>query len=142
MSKDKVQIALAEGRMHLNFMASIYRKQVKKGKYSLHEHPATALSWKEPQVAALLNDPTVHEVVAHQCMYGLTSPTGQGGESLAAMKPTRFMTNSIHMKLRLSLTCDKMHKHQQLTGGRCADAAFYPLPLVKAILSGMNDTAG
>ena len=140
MDADKVQKAVEEGRVHLNFMASLYRKQLLKGKFFLHEHPATALSWKEPQIDALMKDPTVHTVVAHQCMYGLTSPTGHGDERLPAMKPTRFMTNSVPMKLRLSLTCDGLHKHQQLVGGRCRDAAFYPLPLVKAILNGMKDT--
>ena len=57
------------------------------------------------------------------------------------MKPTRFMTNSIHMQLQLSKRCDHSHKHQQLIGGRCADAAFYPLGLVKAILTGIQNTS-
>ena len=29
------------------------------------------------------------------------------------------------------------HVHQPLEGGRCRDAAFYPAPLVRAILKGM-----
>ena len=31
--------------------------------------------------------------------------------------------------------------HQQLTGGRCTDAAYYPLPLIRAILRGIHDTS-
>ena len=33
------------------------------------------------------------------------------------------------------------HVHQHLVGGRCAAATFYPLPLVRAILKGIRDTA-
>ena len=112
-----------------------------KGKHFLDEHPASALSWKEDSIVAIAMDPTVHTVVAHQCMYGLTTPvSSSGNERLPALKPTRFMTNSVHMQMKLSKKCDKSHKHQQLVGGRAKDAAFYPLPLIKAILSGIQAT--
>ena len=140
MKPERVKQMLDEGRVHLNFMASLYRRQINRGKYFLHEHPAGAQSWKEPQITSLLNDPSVHTVVAHQCMFGLTTPGRPGEGRKPAMKPTRFMTNSVFMSLRLHKKCDKSHEHQALTGGRCADAAFYPLPLVVAILEGMKDT--
>ena len=142
MDRDKVQRAIEEGKTHLNFVVSLYRKQMLKGKYFLHEHPATALSWKEDTVLALIRSPLVHTVVADQCMYGLTTPAeGSTTERLPAMKPTRFMTNSVFMRDQLSLKCDKSHVHQPLVGGRCRDAAFYPLQLVEAILQGMALTA-
>ena len=64
MDRDKVQRAIEEGKTHLNFVVSLYRKQMLKGKYFLHEHPATALSWKEDTVLALIRSPLVHTVVA------------------------------------------------------------------------------
>ena len=140
MNPEQVKASVEEGKLHLRFMASLYRKQMLKGKFFLHEHPATALSWKEPEITALLADPAVQSVVAHQCMYGLTTRTTKDGPKLPAMKPTRFMTNSCHMRNRLSRTCDGLHQHQQLVGGRCKEAAFYPLPLVRAIVLGMRDT--
>ena len=83
----------------------------------------------------------MHTVVAHQCMYGLTTPVSKKeGTRLPAMKPTRFMSNSFHMTQKLSKKCDKTHQHQHLVGGRAADAAFYPIPLIKAILSGIQAT--
>ena len=98
MDQEKVAQAISEGRTHLNFVVSLYRKQMMRGKYFLHEHPATALSWKEDTVAALVKSPLVHSVVADQCMYGLTSPSAEDPEKrLPAMKPTRFMTNSSQM---------------------------------------------
>ena len=140
MEPERVKREMEEGRTHLRFMASLYRKQMLKGKFFLHEHPATATSWKEPEIEALMSNAAVMSVVAHQCMYGLTTPTTKGGPRLPAKKPTRFMTNSPMMRDRLSRTCDGLHRHQQLVGGRCRDAAFYPLPLVRAIVLGMKDT--
>ena len=139
MEKSKVDQLLKEGRNHLNFVASLYRKQMLKGKFFLHEHPASAASWKESSIASLAALSSVYTTVAHQCMYGLTTPTTDG-QRAPAMKATRFMTNSVFMSRHLSKVCDHLHAHQQLSGGRCADAAFYPLPLVKAIINGMSDT--
>ena len=56
------------------------------------------------------------------------------------MKPTKSMSNSQQMLRQLSKRCDHSHEHQPLVGGRCADAAFYPLPLIRAILNGIEDT--
>ena len=138
MDKSKVDAAIAEGRTHLAFMASIYRRQIINGKYFLHEHPAGAASWKESSIQALMKLPSVYSTVSHQCMFGLTTPSGDG--TALAMKPTRFMSNSPQMVQCLSRTCDKSHTHQHLAGGRCAAAAFYPMPLVRAILEGMRAT--
>ena len=47
MAPEKVRDLLADGRLHLTFMAQIYRKQLSAGRYFLHEHPSTAASWRE-----------------------------------------------------------------------------------------------
>ena len=88
VDKAKVQAAVAEGCIHLNAVASLYRKQMMKGKYFPHEHPTSAHSWKEDSNVAIAMDPTVHIVVAHQCMYGLAMPvSSSGNERLPALKP-------------------------------------------------------
>ena len=51
------------------------------------------------------------------------------------------MSNSVLMLNKLSLLCKGEHKHQHLLSGRAEAAAFYPLPLLKAILQGMHDQA-
>ena len=100
------------------------------------------MSWKEDAIMKLSGLPDVYTVVADQCMYGLASPTGQQHPThFPAMKPTRFMTNSVHLQLQSSKRCDRSHTHQQLIGGRFADAAFYPLGRVKAILIGIQNTS-
>ena len=137
---DAVRRAIREGRRHLNFMISLYQMQVDNGRHFLHEHPASAVSWKEPQMAALARRCGVHAVVADQCMYGLVTK-GPNGDMLPAMKPTRFLTSSPQMAARLSKRCKKEHVHQHLVGGRCFNASFYPLGLIRAILLGIRDTA-
>ena len=44
----RVEEALAEGRMHLHFVLSLYALQLKEGRHSLHEHPETATSRRDP----------------------------------------------------------------------------------------------
>ena len=36
--------------------------------------------------------------------------------------------------------CGHSHIHQQLVGGRCKDVAYDPLPMMRAMLRGINDT--
>ena len=124
--------AIAVSRRHLRFVISLHWKQEKADRPFLHEHPASAVAWKDEAMMRLSNVPGVHSVVASECMYGLTPPTPDGGE-LPAMKPTRFMMSSPQMAARLSTQCNRLHTHQQPVGGRCKDAAFYPLGLIRAI---------
>ena len=140
MDPEKVRIAIEEGVRHLAFCCKLYRRQLARGKHFLHEHPARALSWKHPQILSILGLPTVHLATADQCMYGLETPSAVDKSPAPAMKPTKFMTSSIHMARQLQKRCDHSHVHQQLVGGRCKDAAYYPLPLIRAMLQGMRDT--
>ena len=72
-------------------------------------------------------------------MYGLTTHAKDGGPS-PAMKPTRWLTNSPQMAAHLQKCCDHSHSHQVLEGGRPANAAFYPLKCLQALLRGIRDT--
>ena len=123
MPVDKVRGAIEEGKRHLNFCCDLYRRQLQRGKHFLHEHPARALSWVHPQMAAICNMHEVHLVTADRYMYGLETPSSINGSPAPAMKPTRFLTSSIYMARRLQKRCDQSHVHQQLVGGRCKGAA-------------------
>ncbi len=63
----------------------------------------------------------VYSVKADQCMYGLKT-WGHLGEE-RAKKPTKFLTNALHLARRLTTICDNRHVHQHLMGGRAAAAA-------------------
>ena len=126
MNPKDVAQKLEEGRLHLDFMASVYREQLRHGRHFPHEHPASAFSWREDSIAKLRSSPGVHEVVCDQCQFGLTTKGTAPGERLPAMKPTRFLSSSKQMIGMLGKRCDRSHRHQTLVGGRCAEAAFYP----------------
>ena len=42
-----------EGLRHLKFACKMYQKQMARGDYFVHEHPAGASSWNEPNVKTL-----------------------------------------------------------------------------------------
>ena len=67
MDPEKVRSMLAEGRTHLEFVARVYRRQIKNGKLFLHEQPATALSWDEKCILELIAHGDVKVVQADQC---------------------------------------------------------------------------
>ena len=90
-------------------------------------------------MAAFASQPDLFTVTSHQCEYGLTTP-GPTGEPMAALKPTRWLSNSKEMIFRLSRRCTRMHEHQQLTAGRARAAEIYPAELCVEILRGMRDT--
>ena len=135
MDPQKVREKLEEGYRHLHFVLGLYQIQLSQGRHFLHEHPEGALSWNDSRMLRLFAHPRVHSVVSDQCEYGLVTRGAQGG-FLPAKKPTRWATSSVHMSRRLSTRCSRQHAHQPLLGGRAADAAFYPLPLITEISRG------
>ena len=70
-------------------MCSIYRRQIDRGKWFLHEHPASAFSWREDDVQALQRNPFVQTIVGDQCQYGLVTPDAHDKSKLVPdLKPT------------------------------------------------------
>ena len=139
MDADAVREKLEEGRLHMDFVASLYEDKIRRGKYFLHEQPATAMSWKEESIEKIVNGKhKVYVVKADQCAYGLVTPSADDpSQLLPALKPTKFLTNSKMMADQLMRRCSKDHTHHPLVGGRCKDAAMYPHGLVRAILKGI-----
>ena len=128
---------LEEGRLHLEFMESLYRSELKAGRFFIREHSATALSWDERCITEIIAHQDAHLVRADQWQFGLVTP-GPDGVDMPALKSTKFLTNSKVTSELSRRTCDRTHVHQHLTGGRCGNAAFYPLPLVRTMLRGIS----
>jgi hypothetical protein len=59
---------------------------------------------------------------------------------MPALKPTKFITNAAPMAELLQKTCKRDHEHQQLVSGRCANAAFYPIKLIRTMITGIRNT--
>ena len=80
MDAKAVAAALEEGRLHLRFMSTIYREQLRHGRHFLREHPASALGWREECIDFLRFFPGAGEVVCDQCQFGLTTKGDAPGE--------------------------------------------------------------
>ena len=123
----------------MHVICRLYRRQLRKGNFCLHEHPSSARSLGIAPIQRLLQRDDVHVARCDQCQFGAKTWSDDGGQA-PILKPTRFMSNSIVMLQQLAKECPRQHKHQHLLSGRAAEAAFYPLRLLKAILRGMQLT--
>ena len=139
MPPEEVKRRVNEGMRHIKFVVKLYKNQMRRGKWFVHEHPRSALSWKTRPIVSLMKKHGATTTVCHQCMFDLKTPGPDGAPALAK-KPTRWMTNSPEMIDVLSIKRDGSHKHQPLMGGRAAAAAFYPPKLLRAIIQGMART--
>ena len=62
------------------------------GRKYVFEHPASATSWKMPELIELALLDGAHASVFHMCQYGMTAADKVG--SAPVYKPTRILTNS------------------------------------------------
>ncbi len=135
---DDREAQLVEAKRHIEFVVSIYKKQLEAGRYFLHEHPAGATSWDLDEIKKLQKETNVQISIADQCQYGLkTWSNNKGKRDAAAKKKTKFMTNSAEIAQELSKRCNSNHRHQPLVDGRAKDAAEYPEGLCRAIVRGL-----
>ena len=82
----------AAGRLHRDLCCYLYRKQISRGAYLLHEHPNGATSWMEPSVLGVLSLQGVQRIRVNQCMHGQESDDGN-----PIKKAMGFMSNSPHL---------------------------------------------
>jgi hypothetical protein len=93
MAPGKFDEALKRAKIHLKFIVSLYEKQIRGGRYFLHEHPATASSWREDCILKLLASPGVDKIVTDLCMLGMQT-VGKDGLPIAAQKKSGFASNA------------------------------------------------
>ena len=98
------------------FAIKLYRMQAEAGRLIIHELPASASSWKLPEMQALMSDLNVSKTNTHICRFGMKCED-EIGVGLVK-KPTGFLTNSEHVKEQLSKKCMGGHRHVQLMSGR------------------------
>ena len=132
----------AAGRRHLEWCCHLYRKQVERGAYFLHEHPAFATSWSEPCVIRTLQMKGVSRVRADQCQLGQQTLDGD-----PVKKPTGFMSNSQELLDELNRRCfgrnglcsrPRGGVHRQCIGKVAQRAAVFQEELCLAILRGLK----
>ena len=66
-----------EAYEHLKFICAVYKWQVSRKWYFLHEHPASAVSWRLPLIKAVRVLEGVECIVGDQCVHGQEVP-GRG----------------------------------------------------------------
>ena len=129
-------------RVHLEFCCKLYRKQLNRGCYFLHEHPRLATSWHEPAVQALLQTTGVGKVIADQCQLGQQTEQGD-----PLKKPTGFMSNAPELLKMLDRRCFGRHglcsraeggRHAECLGKKAQRAAIFQEELCVAILRGFR----
>ncbi len=96
LNKNKVpeevrQQRLKEGREKLKIAVKYYNDRREKGRDFLHEHPAHATSWKEPEMIKLMEQEDVYVVEGPMCRWGMKSKDASGIGYVR--KPTRWVTN-------------------------------------------------
>ena len=84
--------------------------------------------WLIPVIAELEKLSGAESICYDACMHGGTRPKAQ-----------RLLSSLASLK-EMAVTCDKSHVHQPLISGRCANAAFYPIKLIRTILQGIRAT--
>ncbi len=83
----------------LDFAVKCYFKQLREGRWFLHERPRRARSWRTASMQRLLKRPGVFVVDAHMCEFGLKDVFEEG--EMLVKKPTRFLTNSPELAMVL-----------------------------------------
>lgn len=131
--------------MHLAFASEICELQAKAGRCFLHEHQATADSWKRQPITKLLKVHGVSAAVSDTCAFGMTSIDPSGKEELV-LKPARWASNAPLLLKRLGVRCSnkgrdgRRHARATLDGkGRAAAAVVCPPLLCLEILRGLRD---
>ncbi len=142
-----VRRELVKAKLHLDFVAMLYKEHVKGGRFFLHEHPQHASSWHERAIQEVRDLPSVQVIGADQCQFGSEVLYGSG-EGSPVRKPTGFMSNAAKLLERLSVRCEgrggecsrpRGGRHAVAMGRVARGAARYPAKLCRAIIKGMTD---
>ena len=118
----------AAADVHMRFVCELYELHLTSGRYFLHEHPASAISWPMPCVEADKGLPGAEN----------RNPIEKG---------TQWMSNSPRILEQLGERCagrsglcskDQGGRHEICHGRVAKDGAIYPFQLCKAILTGIH----
>ena len=87
-----VAARLRAAKTHLDFVVGLYWGQLARGCHFLHEHPATAESWEDEAMRALIEDTRVSTIVGHMCRQGMKQ-ADTDGIVRPVLKPTRWASS-------------------------------------------------
>ena len=93
---------IADAMTHLRFACKLYKRQVQKGRFFLHERPHTASSWNEDDVREVMNTEGVLYVRSDQCEAGQTEQGLHSTTTSRVRATTGWLTNSEQIAEKLS----------------------------------------
>ena len=146
--RDPAKIAsdLDRGKHHLKVACDCYERQMSRGRYFLHEHPARAASWQEDCITEMQKRDGVYTVQGPMCNWGMTATDKREEVPFTGYvrKETKWMTNCKPLADLLEGVCSNVdesapwHRHVHLINGLAAQAAVYPPALVEAVLRALR----
>ena len=137
-----IEHELIAGRLHLQWCCHLYRKQLARGAYFLHEHPAGPPSWTGPCVLQVLVMKGVRRIRSDQHLHGQESKLGN-----PIKKPTVFMSNADDLSEMTDRRCfgikglSSRHgggEHQNCIGKPARRAAILYDQMCETILHGTS----
>lgn len=142
MKEEEYKRMMKEAKEHVKFCITLYKTQLKHGRFFLHEHPHQASSWKMPEMVELAAMPTVDMTTCDMCAYGMVAKDKEG--TAPAEKRTKLLSNSPEVIKRVgrqcankALDCQQKHRHADLTGGRAKQCQVYPREFCRAVCEGV-----
>lgn len=136
MDPIKWDLMWTKGVRHMLSAIKLYHIQAEAGRFAIHEHPASASSWKLPEMQALMSDLNISKTNTHMCRFGMNSENEVGVG--VVKRPTGFRANSEHVREQSSRKCMGGHRHVQLMSGRARACQVHAEMLVRAILKGIK----
>ena len=133
---------LRAGIVHIEFCCRLYRQQMQRGAYFLHEQPDQAGSWDLPCIRELMCKTGVQRATCDQCQYGQEDGAGN-----PVKKPTGWLGNAPEVMAQLRQRCGGRGGacsrkqggiHRACSGLVARRAAIYQAKLCTAILRGMQ----
>ena len=129
-----------DGLTLLQFFVDVWWDQISRGKFFLHEHPATVSSWDIPMIRDLTAHLGVSVVTGDMCRWEThlaeERKTQGTDQPVLVKKPTKWMTNCPSLAILLGVRCTGGHEHSKLEGSRrTLQASKSPTSLVQGILN-------
>ena len=122
----------------LRFAVQVARLQMENGKYFLLELPRHTTSWSRPWVRRLVNEDGVFVTDLDMCQFNMTLHDESGPGFIK--KPTRTITNSMHIAKMVSKKCHGGHRHVNAESERkCSRAATYPKDFCVTVCQAIMD---
>ena len=128
VTKERWEHAVGLVRVAVEFC----KMQLKENRLFVYEHPASARSWKLPEVQELAGDERVYKVELDMCAFGMRQ------DGWLVKKPTSVLTNSRVMAEMLAKKCSGDHWHIHLLSGRAKGAQIYPQRFSEEILKALD----